>query len=321
MSTQTAFGGMLQHLVGFTSIILHPEPLDKEIERRCKQAWEQAPCPECGETAIQSGDASPRIWCTNCRYVFSYTRNTPFEGRILTPGEIVIAFILYADTLLSIHQIAQLFEAVYDTIHTTIREGEAALEGGLSLVWKRIQHTLDGPTQIDETGQKYSRFKGQTPPRDGLSRGGSGERGRARWEGAPSDTMTLIGACRDALRVIRAERGAQPEELKPALDEVEILSGELDEVWHDGWRGYAPFVYENEQTVVHSEEFVTDEGVHINQVECLWSLVNPWLQKFRGLSKPGLEQSVRTYGFVRSLNLAGASLHGLLDCFVVSVFR
>ena len=84
---------------------------------------------------------------------------------------------------------------------------------------------------------------------------------------------------------------------------------------------YAPFVYENERTVVHFEEFVTNEGVHINQVDCLWSLVNPWLQKIRGFSKPGLEQSVRTYGFVRTLNLAGAPLHGLLDCFVINVFR
>ena len=133
--------------------------------------------------------------------------------------------------------------------------------------------------------------------------------------------MTIIGACCDTLRVLRAEPGAQPEELKPALDEVEILSGELDEVWHDGWRGYAPFVYDTEQTVVHSEEFVTDDGVHINQVECLWSLVSPWLRKFRGLSRPGLEQSVRTYGFVRTLNLTGAPLHGLLDYFVVNVFR
>jgi hypothetical protein len=133
--------------------------------------------------------------------------------------------------------------------------------------------------------------------------------------------MTIIGACRDMLRVIRAEPGAQPEELKPVLDEVEILSGKLDGVWHDGWRGYAPFVCEAEQTVVHSEEFVTDDSVHINQVECLWSLLNPWLQKFRGLSKPGLEQSVRTYGFVRTLNLLGAPLHGLIDCFVVTVFR
>ena len=82
-----------------------------------------------------------------------------------------------------------------------------------------------------------------------------------------------------------------------------------------------PLVYENEKVVPHSEEFVTDDGAHVNQVECLWSLVDPWLQKFRGLSKPGLEQSVRTYGFVRTLNLAGVPLGGLIDCFAVNVFH
>ena len=84
MPTQTAFGGMLRDVVELNSIVLRPEPLDDEIERRCKQAWEQAPCPECGETAIQSGDDSPRVWCRNCRYTFTYTRNTPFEGPSLT---------------------------------------------------------------------------------------------------------------------------------------------------------------------------------------------------------------------------------------------
>ena len=118
---------MLQHLVELTSIVLRPEPLDEEIERRCKHAWQQAPCPDCGETAIRAGDDSPRLWCSNCRYTFTYTRNTPFEGRTLTPGEVIIAFVLYADTLLSINQVAQLFRTVYDTVHTTIREVEAAL--------------------------------------------------------------------------------------------------------------------------------------------------------------------------------------------------
>ena len=321
VNNQTAFGGMLQQLVELTSIVLRPEPLDAEIERRCKHAWEQAPCPDCGETTVNAGDSSPRLWCSNCRYTFTYTRNTPFEGRTLAPGEVIIAFVLYADTLLSINQVAQLFEAVYDTVHTTIREVEAAFESGFHLVWTHLQEDGDSPTQIDETGQKCSGFKGQTPPRDGLSRGGDGEPGRSRWEGAPGDTMTLVGACRDTLRVIRAERGAKPDELRQTLDEVEILSGKIDELWHDGWRGYAPLVYDNEKVVPHSEEFVTDEGVHVNQVECLWSLVNPWLQKFRGLSKPGLEQSVRTYGFVRTLNLAGVPLSGLIDCFAVNVFR
>jgi hypothetical protein len=124
--------------------------------------------------------------------VFSYTRNTPFERCALTPGEIIIAFVLYADTLLSIHLIAQLFDAVYDTVHTILRKVEAAFERGFHLVWFRIQDAIEGPTQIDETGQKCSGFKGQTPPRDGLSRGGSGEPGRSRWEGAPGDTMTLV---------------------------------------------------------------------------------------------------------------------------------
>lgn len=115
MSPQTAFGGMLRRLVELTSLVLRPEPLDTEIERRCKQAWEEAPCPECGDTAIQTGDDSPRVWCINCRCVFTYTHNTPFEGCTLTPGEIVIAFVLYADTLLSIHQIAQLCKSLVTT--------------------------------------------------------------------------------------------------------------------------------------------------------------------------------------------------------------
>jgi hypothetical protein len=48
---------------------------------------------------------------------------------------------------------------------------------------------------------------------------------------------------------------------------------------------------------------------------------SPWLEKFRGLSKPRLEQSARTYGFGRTLNLVGAPLHGLIDCFALNVFH
>jgi hypothetical protein len=34
-----------------------------------------------------------------------------------------------------------------------------------------------------------------------------------------------------------------------------------------------------------------------------------------------LEQAARTYGFLRSLNLTGAPIHGLVDCIAVNVFR
>lgn len=144
----------------------------------------RTPCPEYGETAVKTTEDSPRVWCSNCRYAFTTPATRPSKVA-LTPDAVVIAFLLYADTLLSISQIAQLFEAVYDTVHTTIREVEAAFERGFPLVWARIQDAIDGPTQFEETGQKCSGFKGQTPPLVGLSRRGSGDPGRTRWEGDP----------------------------------------------------------------------------------------------------------------------------------------
>jgi hypothetical protein len=50
-------------------------------------------------------------------------------------------------------------------------------------------------------------------------------------------------------------------------------------------------------------------------------LLQPWLAKFRGLSKQGLEQAARTFGFLRSLNLVGAPIHSLVDCIAVTEFR
>ena len=73
--------------------------------------------------------------------------------------------------------------------------------------------------------------------------------------------------------------------------------------------------------VVHNERYVSDEGVHTNQAGCLWSLLQPWLAKFRDLSKQGLEQAARSHGFLRSLNLTGVLIYGLVDCIAVNVFH
>ena len=133
--------------------------------------------------------------------------------------------------------------------------------------------------------------------------------------------MTLVAACRDVLRVVSAEEGsAYDENLGPVIEEAGDLSQRLGEIWTDELPAYQKMEHEH-RTVVHDDEYVSDEGIHTNQVECLWSLIEPWLEKFRGLSKPGLEQSVRTYGFVRTLNLVRAPLHGLIDCFVLNVFH
>ena len=90
MQDQTTFGGMLQAVVERQAIVFRPEPLDGIVERRCKQAWEHAPCPECGDVAVQTRELSSRVWCRNYRYTFTYTRNTPFANSRLSPGEFLL---------------------------------------------------------------------------------------------------------------------------------------------------------------------------------------------------------------------------------------
>ena len=120
---------MLHHLVELTSIVLRPEPLNQKIERHYKQMWEEAPCPDFGETNIKAGDKSPRLSYTTADIRSPTPTTQPFKCRTLTPGEILIDFILYADTLggLASTEVAQLFETVYDPVHTTIREMGTAL--------------------------------------------------------------------------------------------------------------------------------------------------------------------------------------------------
>ena len=166
-----------------------------------------------------------------------------------------------------------------------------------------------------------SGFKGQDPPREGLDRGGSPERRRTRWTGEQGDELTLVAACRDVLRVVSAkERTDYDDDLAPVIEEASDLSQPLREVWTDGLPAYQGMDYDH-RTVIHDERYVSPKGVHTNQVECLWSLVQPWLAKFRGLLQACLEQAARTYGSLRSLKLTGAPIHSLVDCIAVDVFR
>ena len=185
--------------------------------------------------------------------------------------------------MLSINQIAFLLSPCYKTLHDRIRELEVAFLLGFPAVWERISRTVAGPTQVDETQQVCSGFKGQEPPREGLDRGGSPEGGRTRWTGEQGDELTLVAACRDVLRVVSAEEGTDyDEDLAPVIEEAGDLSQPLGEVWTDGLPAYQGMDHDH-RTVIHDERYVSPEGVHTNQVECLWSLVQPWLAKFRGL--------------------------------------
>lgn len=123
------------------------------------------------------------------------------------------------------------------------------------------------------------------------------------------------------LRVISAEEGSKYDEnLGSVIEQAGDLSQRLGEIWTDELPAYQKMDHDH-RTVVHDEEYVSDEGIHTNQVECLWSVLQPWLAKFRGLSKQGLEQAAHTFGLLRSLNLVGAPIHSLIDCVAVNAFR
>lgn len=198
---------------------------------------------------------------------------------------------------------------------------EAAIHRGFPVVWELLDQTIDGPTQVDESGAVCSGYKGQAPPRDSRRRGGSSRSRRSRWRGRHGDQLTLVAACRDSLRVIRGRPGIDYSgDLEPVILEAADLSAELGEVWTDGLQAYREMEFDH-RTVVHKEQYVSAEGVHINQAECLFSLVTPWLRKFRGLLQALLGQAAHTFGLIRSLNLTGGSLETIIDCLVLEAFR
>lgn len=116
------------------------------------------------------------------------------------------------------------------------------------------------------------------------------------------------------------EGGDYKDDLAPVIEEVDDLSQPLRAVWTGGLPAYQGMEHDH-RTAIHDEGYGLEAGLHTNQAECLWSLLQPWLAKLRGLSNQGLEQAARTYGFLRSLNLTGVPIHVLADCVTVNAFR
>ena len=132
--SRPAFGQRLSELAELRVIEFRAEPLDAIVERRLKTVWEALPHPNCSADSLHALDGSDRIWCGRCDWKTTYTRGTPFYDSELTPGEFLIAFILYADTLLSITRNAGLLSPCYTTLHDQLRECETAFCRGFPTV-------------------------------------------------------------------------------------------------------------------------------------------------------------------------------------------
>ena len=146
-SAQPAFGGMFRQLIELGVVEVNTEPLDGRVERRLKEFWENTSCPRCGHQRLMTSEKRDRVRCRDCNFKPVYTNGTPFHEKHLTAGEVLLAFTLYADTLLSINQIAPFLGRAYKTVHTAIREVEAAVQRGFPVVWVLLDQTIDGPSR------------------------------------------------------------------------------------------------------------------------------------------------------------------------------
>jgi hypothetical protein len=110
----------------------------------------------------------------------------------------------------------------------------------------------------------------------------------------------VIMYCEQRIKYLNAEADRDPDEEELADEGEEIVEVEKDS---EGTRvvkkvacgkdncstcPHRPYLYlirREGDSLVWDYQSAVEAGVHINQVECLWSLLNPWLAKFRGLSK------------------------------------
>lgn len=134
-------------------IEFRPEPLNAIVERHLKAIWAARSYPHCDQETLHALAGSDRIWCSRCNWKTTYTRGTPFYDSELAPGEFLIAFLLYADTLLSSNQIAFLLSPCYKTIRETIREFEQPFVGDSRL------------SRIESPRQSVARHRWMKPSR------------------------------------------------------------------------------------------------------------------------------------------------------------
>jgi len=301
-SSDPAFGRMLRQLVDLGVLKLETEPLDAVIERRLKQFWGSRTCPRCGNPTVRSWESTDRVHCRSCQFKPVYTYGTPFHEKHLSCGEVLLSFMLYADTLLSISQIAVVLDRAYKTVFYAIKEVETAVHRGF-------------PPRLESVSARNLWANTDRRVRKGLFRV-QRPRPAARQPSSrrvvPNRANTVEGSSR---RSINARRGLP----RRAPSDSWEARNRLRDRFRAGDGGNSRPLPATGRGLDRRSPSLSSNGarIHINQVECLFSLVKPWLRKFRGLSKHGLEQAAHTFGIVRSVNLIGASFEFLVDCLAI----
>lgn len=89
---------------------------------------------------------------------------------------------------------------------------------------------------------------------------------------------------------------ANRETLQPIIETI-VKPGSM--IYTDKWRGFGDLNLKGyvHKTVNHSEEYVSEEGAHTNQIETFWSYAKRRLKKFNGISSNTLRLHVKECEF------------------------
>lgn len=123
------------------------------------------------------------------------------------------------------------------------------------------------------------------------------------------------------LRVVSAQEGSDyKEDLEPVIEEADDLS--------QLWERSGLTVYQLTKawsTTIGTSSMMKDTFPRRASTQTKQNVSghfsNRGWQSSAASPIRGLEQAARSYGFLRSLNLTGTPIHGLIDCFAVNVLR
>ncbi len=231
-------------------------------------------CPTCGSDAIHYWISTRRQWrCRElgCSRTFSVTSGTKFADHKLPLRTILQAMVVFANNVkgISASALTRLLGIAYQTAFVLLHKIRE------SIVESRDKMQLDGLIQIDGAHVSGSTRKGRVK-KDATK---TQHRDKTGYGANPTHPLRRIvmvvrevdqenrkGAIRTVVEVVRAENRAAVT----ALAEKYVKKGA--KVMTDESSAYNRFnlLYDHE-TVNHSKEFSTDDGVNNNQAESFFA--------------------------------------------------
>ena len=266
-------------------------------------------CVECGSTNVICRtriyrEHYHRYECCDCGRWFNDLSGTIFEH-----SKIPLRYWFYTIREMDKGQpTTAIAEAIPFSYPATLRMVHLIQE---SIYQQAVTEQLSGEVEIDDihlkTGQQGLECQGREPRERGLKARGRGRYETDRpllvaWVERDSPRMALE-LCRDA-----GSRTLTTKTLKQVRPGSRIDT--------DTWNGYRWLgqVYDH-RTVKHSEEYVTEDGVHCNTAEAEWSVFRPWWRTFRGVAKRNAYRYLATYAYQRNRREATSMerFHEILD--------